>query len=100
MGNRSNSTKISVTSLPDSNMNPGSTNTGTTTIQNNSNQETDNYTSSTRFSRNDLDLETMMDLLDPHLKPIPPLQNNTQSQQIFNEHKDLAQEYLMVNVSV
>lgn len=45
-------------------------------------------------SRSDLDI-AMLQILDPHLRPIPPA-NDPTSQKIYKEHMDLAQEYFKV----
>ncbi|KPI99912.1 Mitogen-activated protein kinase kinase kinase 7 [Papilio xuthus] len=42
----------------------------------------------------DPDLDSMHMMLDPHLRPISPDLNNEESKRIFEEHKQLAQEYL------
>lgn len=34
--------------------------------------------------------------LDPHLRPVTPDPNNQKSKQIFDEHKNIANEYLKV----
>uniref|UniRef100_A0A2A4K9Y7 Mitogen-activated protein kinase kinase kinase 7 n=1 Tax=Heliothis virescens TaxID=7102 RepID=A0A2A4K9Y7_HELVI len=39
-------------------------------------------------------LDSMHMMLDPHLRPISPDLNNEESKRIFEEHKQLAQEYL------
>lgn len=41
-------------------------------------------------------LDSMHMMLDPHLRPISPDLNNEESKRIFEEHKQLAQEYLKV----
>lgn len=45
----------------------------------------------------DPDLDSMHMMLDPHLRPISPDLNNEESKRIFEEHKQLAQEYLKVS---
>lgn len=47
----------------------------------------------------DLDLESLNLMLEPHLRPATPT-NSRLSQNIFNEHKSLAQEYLKVRFKV
>lgn len=47
----------------------------------------------------DLDLESLNLMLEPHLRPATPT-NSRLSQNIFNEHKSLAQEYLKVRIRV
>ncbi|KPJ18708.1 Mitogen-activated protein kinase kinase kinase 7 [Papilio machaon] len=42
----------------------------------------------------DPDLDSMHMMLDPHLRPISPDLSNEESKRIFEEHKQLAQEYL------
>ncbi|KAG5667867.1 hypothetical protein PVAND_015834 [Polypedilum vanderplanki] len=42
-------------------------------------------------NRSELDM-AMLQILDPHLRPIPPA-NDPTSQRIYKEHLDLAQEY-------
>ncbi|XP_026746476.1 mitogen-activated protein kinase kinase kinase 7-like isoform X2 [Trichoplusia ni] len=41
-------------------------------------------------------LDSMHMMLDPHLRPISPDLNNEESKRIFEEHKQLAQEYLKI----
>ncbi|KAJ8712393.1 hypothetical protein PYW07_005235 [Mythimna separata] len=41
-------------------------------------------------------LDSMHMMLDPHLRPISPDLNNDESKRIFEEHKQLAQEYLKI----
>lgn len=43
-------------------------------------------------------LDSMHMMLDPHLRPISPDLNNEESKRIFEEHKQLAQEYLKVGL--
>ncbi|CAG4956753.1 unnamed protein product [Parnassius apollo] len=45
-------------------------------------------------SEPDPDLDSMHMMLDPHLRPISPDLSNEESKRIFEEHKQLAQEYL------
>lgn len=52
------------------------------------NDRTDNESS--------FDLDSMHQWLDPHLRPVTPDPENQFSQQIFEQHKDLANEYLKV----
>lgn len=47
-------------------------------------------------SKNELDI-AMLQILDPHLRPVPPVPNEPQSQQVYKEHMDLAKEYFKVN---
>lgn len=42
------------------------------------------------------DLDSMHQWLDPHLRPVTPDPDNQLSKQIFDQHKDLANEYLKV----
>lgn len=49
-------------------------------------------------TKNDLDI-AMLQILDPHLRPIAPA-NHVTSQKIYNEHKELAQEYLKVQTEI
>jgi hypothetical protein len=44
-----------------------------------------------------LDLESLNLMLEPHLRPISPEPSVQLSQEIFNQHKELAQEYLKVS---
>lgn len=41
----------------------------------------------------------MLQILDPHLRPIAPA-NHITSHKIYNEHKELAQEYLKVQTEI
>lgn len=41
-------------------------------------------------------LDSMHMMLEPHLRPISPDLNNEESKRIFEEHKQLAQEYLKI----
>ena len=41
----------------------------------------------------------MLQILDPHLRPIAPA-NHITSQKIYNEHKELAQDYLKVQTEI
>jgi len=43
-------------------------------------------------NKNELDI-AMLQILDPHLRPVPPVPNEPTSQKIYKEHMDLAQEY-------
>lgn len=77
-------------------------NTGMPTIHNNLsanrgyNNDTDN--SNNRPNHSDsLDLESLNMMLDPHLRPVNPIRNHATSQQIFQEHKDIAEDYLKVD---
>lgn len=45
---------------------------------------------------NDGDLENIYFFLDPQLRPVTPDFSDPQSRQIFEEHKQLAEEYLKV----
>lgn len=38
--------------------------------------------------------------LDPNLRPLTPDLNNPESRQIFEEHKQLAEEYLKVTINI
>lgn len=46
-------------------------------------------------SKNELDI-AMLQILDPHLRPVPPVPNEPTSQKVYKEHMDLAQEYFKV----
>ncbi|CAH2229964.1 jg14036 [Pararge aegeria aegeria] len=48
----------------------------------------------------DPDLDSMHMMLDPHLRPISPDLNNEESKRIFDEHKQLAQEYLKIQTEL
>lgn len=48
-------------------------------------------------NKSDIDLDSMCHLLDPHLRPATPDLNDPRSRALFEEHKQLAQEYLTVN---
>lgn len=47
-----------------------------------------------------LDLDSMYLMLEPNLRPATPDPNSRVSQQIFEEHKDLAREYLKVSLVI
>lgn len=47
-------------------------------------------------SDSSIDLDSMHLMLEPNLRPATPDPNSRVSQQIFEEHKDLAKEYLKV----
>lgn len=47
---------------------------------------------------NDPGLDMYM-FLDPQLRPVTPDMNDEQSRQIFEEHKQLAEEYLKVSLT-
>ncbi|CAG9812273.1 unnamed protein product [Chironomus riparius] len=49
-------------------------------------------------SRSELDI-AMLQILDPHLRPIPPA-NDPTSQKIYKEHMDLAQEYFKTQTEI
>jgi hypothetical protein len=49
-------------------------------------------------SSSTLDLESLNLMLEPHLRPISPDPTNQMSQDIFNQHKEQAQEYLKVSL--
>jgi hypothetical protein len=42
----------------------------------------------------------MLQILDPHLRPVPPVPNEPTSQKIYSEHMALAQEYFKVSLKV
>ncbi|CAF4811029.1 unnamed protein product [Pieris macdunnoughi] len=48
----------------------------------------------------DPDLDSMHMMLDPHLRPISPDLTNEESKRIFEEHKQLAQEYLKIQTEL
>ncbi|XP_041982003.1 mitogen-activated protein kinase kinase kinase 7 [Aricia agestis] len=48
----------------------------------------------------DPDLDSMHMMLDPHLRPISPDLTNDESKRIFDEHKQLAQEYLKIQTEL
>jgi hypothetical protein len=50
-------------------------------------------------SKNELDI-AMLQILDPHLRPVKPAPNEPSSQKIYSEHMDLAQEYFKVGSQV
>jgi hypothetical protein len=39
----------------------------------------------------------MLQILDPHLRPVPPAPMEATSQKIYDDHMKLAQEYFKVN---
>ncbi|XP_072944597.1 mitogen-activated protein kinase kinase kinase 7-like [Epargyreus clarus] len=51
-------------------------------------------------SEPDPDLDSMHMMLDPHLRPISPDLANDESKRIFDEHKQLAQEYLKIQTEL
>lgn len=107
LANNQETSKLTVTrpiNRINSNLNSQTTNAGSTTISHSqdfisSNQETDRFNNNlpNRTSMLIDDLETMIKSLDKHLQPVPPIQKNQQSQQIFEEHKELAKDYLKVS---
>lgn len=46
-------------------------------------------------SKNELDI-AMLQILDSHLRPVPPEPTDATSKKIYKEHMDLAQEYFKV----
>lgn len=50
-------------------------------------------------SDSSLDLETMHLMLEPNMRPVTPDPSSRISLEIFNEHKQLAQEFLKVRIS-
>lgn len=50
-------------------------------------------------TKNELDI-AMLQILDPHLRPVPPAPKEPTSQKIYKEHMDLAQEYFKVSRDV
>lgn len=48
--------------------------------------------------KSDVDLDSMCLLLDPHLRPATPDLNDPSSKKLFEEHKQLTQEYLTVSL--
>lgn len=48
-------------------------------------------------NKSDVDLDSMCLLLDPHLRPATPDLTDPRSKALFDEHKQLAQEYLTVS---
>lgn len=50
-------------------------------------------------SADDDDLASVHLMLEPHLRPTPPDPNSDLSKEIFDEHKQLAKEYLKVCVT-
>lgn len=46
-------------------------------------------------TKNELDI-AMLQILDPHLRPVPPVPHEPTSQKIYTEHMALAQEYFKV----
>lgn len=76
-------------------------NTGLPTIHGNLSgnrgyNDTDNLNNRANHS-DSLDLESLNMMLDPHLRPVNPIRNHATSQQIFHDHKDLAEDYLKVS---
>lgn len=55
-------------------------------------------TSINGINRGELDY-AMLQILDPHLRPIPPA-NDPTSQKIYKEHMDLAQEYFKTQTEI
>ena len=85
-----------------------SKNSASTTIHNEQSFGPSQQTSSnTRFNmesrsingfqttKNELDI-AMLQILDPHLRPVPPVPNEPTSQNVYSEHMALAQEYFKV----
>lgn len=48
-------------------------------------------------NKSDVDLDSMCLLLDPHLRPATPDMTDVRSKALYDEHKQLAQEYLTVS---
>jgi mitogen-activated protein kinase kinase kinase 7 len=46
------------------------------------------------------ELENVYQMLDPKLQPLPPDPDNPDSVRVFNEHKQLAQEYFRVQTEM
>ncbi|XP_037932756.1 mitogen-activated protein kinase kinase kinase 7-like [Teleopsis dalmanni] len=44
--------------------------------------------------------QSLAEMLDPELQPEPPIPNNSQSQEIYLEHRRLAKEYLQVDTKL
>lgn len=68
---------------------------------------TDNNISSCPASASDAspaskeaEMEDIYLFLDPHLRPVTPDFSNPRSRQIYEEHKQLAQEFLQVVISI
>lgn len=40
----------------------------------------------------------MLQILDPHLRPVQPVPNEPTSQKVYREHMELAQEYFKVSL--
>lgn len=70
----------------------GSTNTVQAGMQNTNTPNCDN--------KSDVDLDSMCLLLDPHLRPATPDLNDPRSKALFEEHKQIAQEYLTVSINI
>lgn len=51
-------------------------------------------------NKSDVDLDSMCLLLDPHLRPATPDLADPRSKALFEEHKQLAQEYLTVKFRI
>lgn len=44
--------------------------------------------------------QSWLEMLDPDLQPEPPLKDNVESQQIYQEHKRLAKTFLQVDTNL
>ncbi|XP_046803485.1 mitogen-activated protein kinase kinase kinase 7-like isoform X2 [Lucilia cuprina] len=53
-----------------------------------------------KLNTNDNDSETWHEMLDPGLQPELPIQDNQESQEIYEEHKRLAEEYLILETKL
>merc|ERR1719370_1439125 len=52
--------------------------------------------SSSLGATDDKELGAYWEILDREIRPLPPLANSPDSQQIFNDHKEMARNYLVL----
>nr|XP_054753594.1 mitogen-activated protein kinase kinase kinase 7-like [Lytechinus pictus] len=63
-------------------------------------QSLEQRVSSSRMKSDDSDVSMAYSTLEPHLQPLPPNPNSRDSQEIFDEHMRMAQEFLRVQTEL
>lgn len=63
-------------------------------------QSLEQRVSSSRMKNDDSDVSMAYSTLEPHLQPLPPNPNSRESQDIFDEHMRMAQEFLRVQTEL
>ncbi|XP_041463492.1 mitogen-activated protein kinase kinase kinase 7-like isoform X1 [Lytechinus variegatus] len=63
-------------------------------------QSLEQRVSSSRMKSDDSDVSMAYSTLEPHLQPLPPNPNSRESQEIFDEHMRMAQEFLRVQTEL